>query len=86
MAFAPLKRGPQTDDPLDRQFKIRCTTDDLDVIARMARDGVTLPARKIKPGVNKSELVRFALGLDDPVETEPGRNALEELTRRVRKG
>lgn len=86
MAYGPLKRGPQTDEPLDRQFKIRVDGDDLKAIARMARDGVTLPERKIPPGVNKSELARLALGLDDPPDTTPGANALDELTRRVRKG
>jgi hypothetical protein len=72
------------DDPLDRQFKIRCTTHDLETIERLAHDGVTLPARTIKADGNKSELVRQALGLSDPPETTPGKNALEELTRRVR--
>lgn len=84
MAFGPMKRGPQTDDPLDRQFKIRVNDDDLAAIARMAKDGVTLPERKIPPGVNKSELARLALGLDDPPDTTPGKNALDELTKRVR--
>lgn len=83
MAFGPLKRGPQTDDPIDRQFKIRVRKADLKTIERMARDGVTLPERKIPPGVNKSELARLALGLDDPPDTTPGKNALDELTRRV---
>jgi hypothetical protein len=77
---------PPADKPLNRQFKIRCSTEDLDALARMARDGVTLPERKIPPGVDKSELARLALGLDDPPDTEPGKNALDELTRRVRKG
>jgi hypothetical protein len=77
---------PPTDKPLDRQFKIRVDDDDLAALERMARDGVTLPERKIPPGVNKSELARLALGLDDPPDTEPGKNALDELTRRVRKG
>lgn len=86
MAFGPLKRGPQTDDPIDAQFKIRVREKDLEAIERMARDGVTLPERKIPPGVNKSELTRLALGLDDPPDTTPGANALEELTRRVKKG
>lgn len=85
MAFGPLKRGPQTDDPIDRQFKIRVRESDLEAIERMARDGVTLPERKIPAGVNKSELARLALGLDDPPDTTPGVNALDELTRRVRK-
>lgn len=77
---------PPSDKPLDRQFKIRVDDDDLAALERMARDGVTLPERKIPPGVNKSELARLALGLDDPPDTEPGKNALDELTRRVRKG
>jgi len=81
-----MKRGPQTDDPLNRQFKIRCTDDDLAALKRMAQDGVTLPARTIPPDVNKSELVRLALGLDDPPATTPGKNALDELTRRVKRG
>lgn len=85
MAFGPLKRGPQTDDPIDRQFKIRVREADLETIERMARDGVTLPERKIPPGSTKSELARFALGLDDPPDTTPGANALDELTRRVKK-
>jgi hypothetical protein len=85
MAFGPLKRGPQTDDPIDRQFKIRVRDEDLETIERMARDGVTLPERKIPAGVNKSELTRIALGLDDPPDTTPGANALVELTRRVNK-
>jgi hypothetical protein len=85
MAFGPLKRGPQTDDPIDRQFKIRVRETDLETIERMARDGVTLPERKIPPGSTKSELTRIALGLDDPPDTTPGANALEEITRRVKK-
>jgi hypothetical protein len=85
MAFGPLKRGPQTDDPIDAQFKIRVREKDLETIERMARDGVTLPERKIPAGVNKSELTRLALGLDDPPDTTPGTNALDELTRRVNK-
>ena len=85
MAFGPLKRGPQTDDPIDRQFKIRVRESDLETIERMARDGVTLPERTIPPGSTKSELTRFALGLDDPPDTTPGANALDELTRRVNK-
>jgi hypothetical protein len=85
MAFGPLKRGPQTDDPIDRQFKIRVREADLETIERMARDGVTLPERKIPPGSSKSELTRIALGLDDPPDTTPGKNALDELTRRVKK-
>jgi hypothetical protein len=81
-----LKRGPQTDDPLDRQFKIRCKTADLDKIEELARDGVSLPARKIPAGVSKSELIRLALGLTDaePPKGEPGKNAVEELQRRLR--
>lgn len=86
MAFGPLKRGPQTDDPIDAQFKIRVREKDLEAIERMARDGVTLPERKVPSGVNKSELTRLALGLDDPPDTTPGANALDELTRRVKKG
>ncbi len=85
MAFGPLRRGPQTDDPIDKQFKIRCKQVDLETLDRMARDGVTLPERKIPPGSSKSELTRIALGLDDPPDTTPGANALDELTRRVRK-
>lgn len=85
MAFGPLKRGPQTDDPIDQQFKIRVRKADLETIERMARDGVTLPERKIPPGSTKSELTRIALGLDDPPDTTPGANALDELTRRVKK-
>lgn len=86
MAYGPLKRGPQTDDPLDRQFKIRCKTADLDKIEELARDGVSLPARKIPAGVSKSELIRLALGLTDaePPKGEPGKNAVEELQRRLR--
>lgn len=86
MAFGPMKRGPQTDKPRDRQFKIRVDEADLESIARMARDGVTLSERKIPAGSNKTDFARQALGLDDPPATEPGKNALEELTRRVRKG
>jgi hypothetical protein len=82
---AYLKREPKTDDPLDRQFKIRVRSSDLETLERMARDGVTLPERTIPAGVDKSELTRLALGLDDPPETTPGKNALEELTRRVKK-
>lgn len=85
MAYGPLKRGPQTDDPIDRQFKIRVRAEDLETIDRMARDGVTLPERKIPPGSSKSDLTRIALGLDDPPDTTPGANALDELTRRVKK-
>lgn len=85
MAFGPLKRGPQVDDPRKHQFKIRCNTAELETIDRYARDGVELPARKIPAGTKKSEFARLALGLDEPVQTEPGKNALDELTRRVRK-
>jgi hypothetical protein len=77
---------PPSDKPLNRQFKIRVDDADLAALDRMAKDGVTLPARKIPPGSTKSELTRLALGLDDPPDTTPGVNALEELTRRVRKG
>lgn len=77
---------PPSDKPLDRQFKIRVDDADLKAITRMAKDGVELPARKIPAGVNKSELARLALGLDDPPETTPGKNALEEITRRVNRG
>lgn len=86
MAFGPMKRGPQTDDPLDRQFKIRVRQADLDKIAELARDGVSLPARTIPAGVSKSELVRLALGLTDaePPKGEPGRSAVEELQRRLK--
>jgi hypothetical protein len=76
---------PPSDKPLDRQFKIRVDDDDLAALDRMAKDGVTLPERKIPPGSNKSELARLALGLDDPPDTTPGANALDELTRRVRR-
>lgn len=75
---------PPSDKPLTRQFKIRVDDADLEALERMARDGVTLPERKISPGVNKSELARLALGLDDPPDTTPGANALDELTKRVR--
>ncbi len=88
MAFGPLKRGPQTSDPLDRQLKIRCSTADLEKLEELARDGVTLPARTIPAGVNKSELVRLALGLTDAVQPkgEPGKSAVEELRRRIGEG
>lgn len=76
---------PPSDKPLDRQFKIRVDDDDLAALERMAKDGVTLPERKVPPGSNKSELARLALGLDDPPDTTPGANALDELTRRVRR-
>lgn len=77
---------PPSDKPLTRQFKIRVDDDDLAALDRMAKDGVTLPERKIPAGTSKSELTRLALGLDDPPATTPGANALDELTRRVRKG
>lgn len=77
---------PPSDKPLNRQFKIRVDDDDLAALERMARDGVTLPERTIKPGASKSKLARLALGLDDPPDTEPGKNALDELTRRVGRG
>lgn len=77
---------PPSDKPLNRQFKIRVDDDDLEALERMAKDGVTLPERKVPPGSNKSELARLALGLDDPPDTTPGANALDELTRRVRRG
>lgn len=86
MAYGPLKRGPQTDDPIDKQFKIRAKQSELDKITELARDGVSLPARKIPAGVSKSELVRLALGLTDaePPKGEPGKSAVEELQRRLR--
>jgi hypothetical protein len=77
---------PPSDNPLDRQFKIRVSDDQLKTLDRYKRDGVTLPERKIPPGLDKSELARLALGLEETVDTTPGANALEELTRRVRKG
>ena len=88
MAYGPLKRGPQTDDPIKKQFKIRAKQADLDKITELARDGVELPARTIEAGVSKSDLVRQALGLTDaePPKGEPGKNALAKLTRRVGKG
>lgn len=88
MAYGPLKRGPQTDDPIDKQFKIRCKQRDLEKIEELARDGVSLPARTIPAGVSKSDLVRLALGLTDaePPKGEPGRSALKELQGRLRKG
>lgn len=76
---------PPSDKPLNRQFKIRVDDDDLEALERMAKDGVTLPERRVPPGSNKSELARLALGLDDPPDTTPGANALDELTRRVRR-
>lgn len=77
---------PPTDDPIDRQFKIRCKTAELEKLEELARDGVTLPARTIPAGVNKSELVRLALGLTDavPPKGEPGKSAVAELQRRLR--
>lgn len=88
MGYGPLGRGNYTDDPLDHQFKIRVRQADLDKIAELARDGVTLPARTIPAGVSKSELVRLALGLTDaePPKGEPGKNAVAELQRRLREG
>jgi hypothetical protein len=79
---------PPTDDPLDRQFKIRCTSADLKRIGELSRDGVKLPARTIPPGSSKSQLIRLALGLTDsePPKGEPGRGALEELQRRLKEG
>lgn len=77
---------PPSNKPLTRQFKIRVDDDDLAALDRMANDGVTLPERKIPPGSSKSELTRLALGLDEPPATTPGKNALEEITRRVKKG
>lgn len=79
---------PSTDDPIDRQFKIRCTTADLEKLEELARDGVSLPARVIPAGVSKSDLVRQALGLTDavPPKGEPGKSAVAELQRRIREG
>lgn len=76
---------PPSDKPLTRQFKIRVDDDDLATLDRMANDGVTLPERTIPPGTTKSQLTRLALGLDDPPDTTPGANALDELTRRVKR-
>lgn len=76
---------PPSDKPLTRQFKIRVDDDDLAALDRMANDGVTLPERTIPPGTTKSQLTRLALGLDDPPDTTPGANALDELTRRVKR-
>jgi len=75
-------------DPIDKQFKIRVKQADLDKLTELARDGVSLPARKIPAGVSKSELVRLALGLTDPEppKGEPGRSGLEELQRRMKGG
>jgi hypothetical protein len=88
MAYGPLKRGPQTDDPIDKQFKIRAKQAELDKITELARDGVSLPARVIPAGVSKSDLVRLALGLTDavPPKGEPGKSALTELQRRLKEG
>lgn len=74
------------DDPIDRQFKIRCKPADLEKLTELARDGVSLPARVIPAGVSKSELVRLALGLTDaePPKGEPGKGAVAELQRRLR--
>lgn len=77
MPYAP------SDKPLTKQFKIRVDDADLAALDRMAKDGVTLPERKVPPGSTKSDLARIALELDDPPETTPGKNALDELTRRV---
>lgn len=77
---------PPSDKPVGKQFKIRVSEEHLETLDRYARDGVTLPERKIPPGLDKSKLSRLALGLEEPVDTEPGKNALDELTRRVRKG
>jgi hypothetical protein len=81
-----MKRGPRTDDPIDKQFKMRVKQAELDKLDELARDGVSLPARVIPAGVSKSELVRLALGLTDtePPKGEPGKSALDELTKRVR--
>lgn len=76
---------PPSDNPLDRQFKIRVSDEHLKTLDRYAQDGVTLPERKIPAGLDKSELARLALGLEEPVETTPGANALDELSRRVRR-
>lgn len=79
---------PPADDPLDKQFKMRCTAGDKKKIAELARDGVSLPARKIPAGVSASELVRLALGLTDaePPKGTPGKSAVEELRRRIGEG
>lgn len=86
MVYGPLRRGPQTDDPIDKQFKIRAKQAELDKLTELARDGVSLPARVIPAGVSKSELVRLALGLTDaePPRGQPGKSALTELQRRLR--
>lgn len=76
---------PPSDKPLDKQFKIRVNDEHLRTLDRYKSDGVTLPERKIPAGLDKSELARLALGLEEPVDTTPGANALHELTRRVRK-
>lgn len=83
-----MKRGPQTDDPISKQFKIRAKPAELEKITELARDGVSLPARVIPAGVSKSELVRLALGLTDaePPKGEPGKSALTELQRRLKGG
>lgn len=75
-------------DPITKQFKIRAKQTELDKITELARDGVSLPARVIPAGVSKSELVRLALGLTDatPPKGEPGKSALVELQRRLKKG
>jgi len=90
--YSPSTGRPRPDlehtpgDPIDKQIKFRATDDELAAITRMARDGVTLPERKIPPGSSKSRLFRLALGLDDPPDTTPGANALDELTRRMKRG
>jgi hypothetical protein len=88
MPYGPLKRGPQTENPLDKQFKIRVSDGDLAKIAELARDGVSLPARRVPAGVSKSKLIRLALGLTDaePPKGEPGKSAIEELQRRLKEG
>lgn len=79
---------PPSDDPIDQQFKIRVRQTDLDKLAELARDGVSLPARVIPAGVSKSELVRLALGLTDPEPPKgtPGKSAVTELQRRLKGG
>lgn len=76
---------PPSDKPLNKQFKVRCNDEHLAALERYKRDGVTLPGITIPPGTDKSKLVRLALGLDDPPDTTPGVNALDELTRRVKR-
>ncbi|HXR30582.1 MAG TPA: hypothetical protein VN752_05535 [Solirubrobacterales bacterium] len=88
MAFGPMKRGPQVDEPRDKQWKMRASQAEKDKIRELAQDGVSLPARKIPAGVDESELVRLALGLTDaePPKGEPGKSAVEELRRRMGEG